>query len=241
MNQQEPDTAPVEKDAPSPAALPEGEAASHADSADAASQGSAPARRDAPHERGLYIGFMLRRETHSSRAITSIIVALLGIAGLVYLFTEGVMAVIGAEPILVSWTQMADIVRRLPSGVSFALLATIGVLIIIAGLVLIAKALSPGVLGRHSMNDTRTAYVVDDAVVASAISRRVRTLGNLGEGQVTTSVGRKKVVCWVTPTSGVPQHPGHLKEQIEAIIDDYGLSPRPHVSVKLSQKGMVAK
>lgn len=49
---------------------------------------------------GSYVSYLVRRETHSSRALISVILALLLMAGLGYLATEGVLAALDRPPLL---------------------------------------------------------------------------------------------------------------------------------------------
>lgn len=190
---------------------------------------------------GPHISYMVRRETHSSRATVSVIVAIVTIAAMVYIAIEGIMGMLGYSPLLVSWTQMVEFVASLPDHLDTVALIATGAGIAIIGLILVLKAITPGPLSRHSLTDNRSAYVIDDAVIASAISREAREYAGLGDGQVTTSVGRKKVRVTLVPTSGIPLNIGDITAQLQEKVDAFNLKPELSVKVVATQRGVVAK
>lgn len=191
--------------------------------------------------KGPHIDYMVRRETHSSRAISAVIVSLLIIAGLVYLIVEAILALSGKEPLLATWTTMVTEMTKLPDNVHVVVLVLIGIVLALFGLILLGKAIAPGTLGRHSIDDERSAYVVDDGVIAAAVSAQARDFAGVQQGQVSTSVGQKDITVTLTPTSGIPQDANALEKKLTDVVNTYNLSPKPTVDVTLTDKGVVAK
>ncbi|MDO5747427.1 MAG: DUF6286 domain-containing protein [Actinomycetaceae bacterium] len=196
-----------------------------------------------PHnlKSGPHVSYMVRRETHSSRAITSVFVALLLLAALAYMATEGILGMMGKPPLLASWTTMIHTVVMLPMGVDQPVLISLGALLIVVGLFLLAKAVLPGPLGRHSIEDKRAAYIVDDAVIASAVSKVTREEAGLGQGQVTTQVSRRALIATVTPTSGIPLNGETLQKALSPKVKRYNLRPDPKVHIHVRTTGAVSK
>lgn len=190
---------------------------------------------------GPHVSYMVRRETHSSRAVTSIIVAILLLAGFIYLVIEGILGMLGKKPLLMSWSDMADNIANLPKTIILGALIALAVVLIIIGLILLAKALLPGALGRHSLEDKRVAYIVDDAVIASAVSRVTRREAGLAQGQVSTRVDRKSMTVDVTPTSGIPVDGETIKRALVPEVGRYGLKPDPKIQVHVQRSGAVSK
>nr|WP_223875238.1 DUF6286 domain-containing protein [Nanchangia anserum] len=122
-----------------------------------------------------------------------------------------------------------------------ALAIVIGVVLVLIGLVFLAKALLPGTLGRHAIRDQRAAYIVDDSVVAAAISRAVREEANLADGQVTTSVSRGSVAITAKPTSGLGLDQASLDAFASERVASYQLDPAPRTSLRVASEGQVAK
>lgn len=189
---------------------------------------------------GPYVSYMTRRETHSSRAVTSVIVALITLALMAYVATEGILGMLGKKPLLLSWSEMVDYLVKYPDPVLPAALIIIGIVLALVGLLLLVKALRPGPLGRHAITDQRSAYIIDDAVVASAISRNIRENAGLGQGQVSTEVRRRSLTAMVTPTSGIPLSAEEIERTLVPEVKSYNLSPDPKVNVNISEKGVVS-
>lgn len=190
---------------------------------------------------GPYVGYMVRRETHSSRAILSIVIAIITLALMIYLLIEGILGMLGKKPLLLSWSQMAHNVSRLPQGIHYAALLAIAVAFLVLGLFLLAKAFLPGPLNRHSIDDKRGAYIVDDAVIASAISHATRKEAGLDKDQVSTEVRRRTITTTVTPTSGIPLDSRSIQTSIEPTMQQYNLRPQPKLYVKIREAGVVNK
>lgn len=174
---------------------------------------------------GPYVSYMARRETHSSRALTAVILSVLLLAGLIYLLVEFVLDQLGYDPLLASPSTMLERLAYLPKSVIFPWLAVGGVVASLIGLVLLVKALAPGSLNRHQLDSSRSAIVIDDSVLASAVSARMRQVGNLSEGQVSTAIDRSTVEVFVKPNPGRPVDTEMLSRELNNYISTLHLTP----------------
>lgn len=189
---------------------------------------------------GPHVSYLVRRETHSSRAIAATVMALLAIAILVYLAVEGILAIIGKSALLARPTQIWHAIIALPEKMA-PLAIVIGIVLVLIGLVFLAKALLPGALGRHAIDDKRAAYIVDDSVVAAALSRAIRERANLSDGQVQTSVSRSSIDVLTKPTSGLSLNEADLAAFAQERVNSYMLDPAPRTQMRISNEGQVAK
>lgn len=189
---------------------------------------------------GPHVNYLVRRETHSSRAIASVVLALLVLVACVYLAVEGILQMSGHRPLLATPSAMFQQLLKGPSALPWAW-GIAGVVIALIGLVFLVKALAPGTLGRHSIPDKRVAYIVDDSVIASALSRAVRQRASVPAGQVSTSVDRRQITVTVHPTSGQSLDAADLQSYASEQVHSYRLSPSPSVKVRIAEEGVVAK
>ncbi|MDO5049661.1 MAG: hypothetical protein Q4D87_07245 [Actinomycetaceae bacterium] len=181
-----------------------------------------------------------RRETHSSRALTAVVLAVIGIILSLYLVAETIASISGAGNLLAPaadiWHAVLHAPRVLPN---WALLVG-GVASIVLALILIWKALAPGTLNRHSIADDRAAVVVDDGVIAAGVSRAVRDRFALQQAQVSTSVSRRHVRVTITPMSGVDLDYAAIEKFVAETVANYRLIPRVSISLKRSDGGVIA-
>ncbi|MET4619120.1 hypothetical protein ABIE18_000543 [Arthrobacter sp. 2762] len=182
---------------------------------------------------------ILRRETHSSRAGAASIAAVLVIILCVIALLESVLRAIGQPPWLVDPSTAAERVIALPAGIPPLLLGASGAVIAMVGLFFLLHAVLPGRRARHLLRDPRTAVVVDDEVLASALARRARTAANVTPEQVMVIVSRQSVVVNVRPTSGSRVSEEAVLEAVQAELDEMSPVPMPTVRVNLSTSGVV--
>ncbi|WP_346926594.1 hypothetical protein [uncultured Arthrobacter sp.] len=182
---------------------------------------------------------ILKRETHSSRAVASIIAAVL-VAGLCgYALLETAVRAFGQPPWLVDPQTAAEQVVSLPGGVPPLLLGVIGAVVVTAGLYFFLNAVLPGRRARHVVRDRRAAVVVDDEVIASALARRARVAANVSQEQVMVTVSRQQVHVSVRPTSGVPLSPDAVLAGVQDELRDMALSPSPEPRITVASTGVV--
>lgn len=182
---------------------------------------------------------ILRRETHSSRAGASVIAAVLVIVLCVYALLEAGVRAIGQPPWLIDPTTAAGRIIALPEGISPLLLGASGAVIAMVGLFFLLHAVLPGRRARHLLRDPRTAVVVDDEVLASALARRARTAANVTPEQVMVVVSRQLVVVNVRPTSGSRVSEEAVLTAVQAELEEMSPVPMPAVRVNLASSGVI--
>jgi hypothetical protein len=145
---------------------------------------------------------ILRRETHSSRSGAAVVVLIALAVVAAYVGLESVYAALGLHALLFSPLDVLATAISAATSVGGLVIAA-GIVTAIVGVVLIVIGLTAGRRGRHAIADPRVAVVVDDQVIAAALSRAARTSAGLAPGQVTTWVSRRSARLTVTPASGV--------------------------------------
>ncbi|MFW0178745.1 hypothetical protein [Rothia sp. CCM 9418] len=197
-----------------------------------------PTARRAP---GPFVKYMVRRETHSSRAGVSIFFAVLLLAVILWAGIELVLSMAGQKALLLSGEQMFDGVAQLPSGIPDWALYLTGAVLVILGIFAVQKALSPGTLAKHSLGSRqRVAFVADDKVIAAAMSEAVRRQFGFNQEQVTTSIYHAKAVVEIVPTSGSVVPTQEITDFAQKTLDAYGFVPTMRASVTVAGEGLVA-
>ena len=183
---------------------------------------------------------MIRRETHSSRALASSICAVLVAGVFLWLAAEIVLwlvrgpAVIAGPAQLLPW--LTDLpVRTIPAG-----LAAAGAGLGLLGLLLLGLAFGRGRKARRALSSDRSAVVVDDEVIA-AVSGKTRQVAGLAPGQVTTTVGGRSVRVRVRPTSGIALDPDAIRKAVDDELAAYGMAGPFTSSVKVASQGAVGQ
>ncbi|MGP0222324.1 MULTISPECIES: DUF6286 domain-containing protein [unclassified Paenarthrobacter] len=182
---------------------------------------------------------ILSRETHSSRAGAAGIAAVLVIIVCVYALLESVVRAIGQPPWLVDPGTAAERIIALPAGISPLLLGASGAVIAMVGLFFLLQAVLPGKRARHLLRDARTAVVVDDEVLASALARRARTAANVTQEQVMVVVSQQQVIVNVRPTSGIRVSREAILTAVQAELEEMSPVPMPTVRVNLATSGVI--
>jgi hypothetical protein len=197
-------------------------------------QGSAPLGSGAAG-----MGRIVKRETHTSRAVVSVIAAGLVMAVFGYALLETGVRAIGQPPWLVDPQTAAERVVALPAGIPPLLLGVTGAVIAMAGLFFFLNAVLPGRRARHLLPDRRAAVVVDDEVIAAALARRARLAANVAKEQVMVVVSRNRITVNVRPTSGVPLRPDAVLEAVRREVEEMGPWPMPEVRIQVATAGVV--
>jgi hypothetical protein len=178
---------------------------------------------------------LVRRETHRSRS-TAVIVALV-VTALVaaYLGTEAVLAAIGRPPLLLTPAELFDALDATASwsAIAIAALAVLGVIAIIA-------AVTRGRRSRHRLADDRMAVVVDDDVLAGAVSRRVALSGSVDRRQARTVVARRRATVRLTPNSGFVIDSGAASDAASLAIEQLAPHPAVRTRVIVAEHGVLS-
>ncbi|WP_026551852.1 DUF6286 domain-containing protein [Arthrobacter sp. H20] len=184
---------------------------------------------------------VVRRELHSSRAVPSVVAAVLISFFCLYVMLEAALKATGQEAWLVSPEQAGAWLGDLPGNLQVAPLAVGGLLVFLIGVALFLSAVLPGRRARHTIPNSRTAIVVDAEVLASALARRARVAAGVTPDQVTVTVGRRAVDVQVRPTSGVPVDVEGIRSVVEDELALTSVEPVPTVRVAVAPSGVIGQ
>ena len=182
---------------------------------------------------------ILRRESHSPRSGLAIVLAVILILVFLWIGTEGVLALVSQQALLVAPTDALAAVTALPEAADPTALIGAGVVIALIGLVLSLFAVLPGHRARHTGEVTRTAAVVDNTVIASALARTASVAANVDRDQVTVTIGHRTADVTVRPTSGFPVDKDAVAEAVGHQITIFRLTPALRSSVTIENRGVV--
>lgn len=182
---------------------------------------------------------IVRRETHSPRTVTTIVLASLIILACVYAGVELVLRMLERPPLLVAPEAALEWLATLPARQPQAALTVGGVAATLIGLLLMLHAILPGRTARHQMLHAHRAVLVDNGVLASSIARRVETVARVPSGQAVVSVSHRRVTIDVTPTSGIPVDESAIRTAVDDEIATYDLAPRLRPTVRVESSGAV--
>jgi hypothetical protein len=186
---------------------------------------------------------ILRRETHSSRAVIATAAAVLVIIFAAYGLLEAGVHAIGQPAWLIEPQVAAERLVALPAGIPPLLLGAIGAVLAMFGLVFFLNGILPGRRARHLLAAGRNAggpaVVVDDEVIASSLARRARLAANVTPEQVMVVVSQRQVVVNVRPTSGVPVERDAVLSAVESELAAMSLDPSPGVHVNVAPSGVI--
>ncbi|TPW71680.1 hypothetical protein [Schumannella sp. 10F1B-5-1] len=193
---------------------------------------------------------LARRELNRSRSVAAslglIVLALVAAS----IGTECVLALAGLPPLLLSPADAVDgwIAAGVTSGLAvdgddfatLALLVAAGALAVL-GLIALIAALVPARRPRHRLRDARTVLLVDDDVLASAVSRHVARTSGVAAEQVRTAVGRRVLATRVRPTSGHPLVAAELEADSADYVRGLDLAPAARARVAVAASGVIAR
>jgi len=183
---------------------------------------------------------ILRRETHSPRSVLAIALAVVLVLVFAWIGTESVLALLGQSRLLVAPVDALAAVLALPESLAPAVIIAAGVVVALVGLVLVLIAVLPGRRARHISATERTAVVVDNAVIASALARTASRRANIDPNQIVVTVGHRTAVVSVRPTSGISVDQAEIDNAVREQLDAFGLTPKLSSTVVIEKSGMVA-
>lgn len=185
-----------------------------------------------------HLARITRRETHSPRSALAILLAVTLIVAFAWIGTEIILALLGLRALLAAPADMFTSAVNLdeaPSG----MVATVGIAVVVLGLILVIAALSPGRRARHVLETERAATVVDNEVIASALARHASNAGNVDPDNTTVSVSRRRAIVRLTPASGVTVSKDEVAEVTAGQLESYGLRRAVRASVRIAETGRV--
>ncbi|GAA1800288.1 MULTISPECIES: hypothetical protein [Leucobacter] len=177
---------------------------------------------------------VIRRELHPARTGPAVlVVALLLIIAL-------------AVPVLSVWALFDPGLRaglrtvevpQAGSPAAAAVAASAAVLLVLAVL-LWAAAILPGHRNRRARIGDRHALLVDDGVLADAVSERVARRIGVDPTRVSVTAGRRTMRVGVVPTSGVPVDEAAARDAADAVLRGVGF--RSEIRVTVAERGAVS-
>ncbi|ABY22217.1 hypothetical membrane protein [Renibacterium salmoninarum ATCC 33209] len=182
---------------------------------------------------------IVRRETHRSRATSSVIFAIVLILVLLWQGTEIVFQLLNRNALLASPDVIASWVAELPNQTLPAGLIAAGAGLAIIGLLVLIIASGSGRKARRVFESDRAAVVVDDSVVAEALARTASTAASVQPQQVFASVHGRKATMDIRPTSGVPVNSEAVQTQLDAEIASWKLAKSFTAKVTINPQGAV--
>lgn len=180
-----------------------------------------------------------RRETHSSRAVASVVTAAVLLLAVIWLGVGLVLKATGNAALLMTPAQLAQRVALLAQNTLPAALTGAGIVVAVIGLAVVLLAILGGSKPRHVIDNPRAAVVVDNEVLAAAISRTARQTTRLAPEQVTTRVGRNTVDVTVHPSSGLAVAEDALRTAVDAEVLGFGLQRAVKLRIVITDKGAV--
>lgn len=181
---------------------------------------------------------ILRRETHSSRAVLAIAVAVAVILLCLYTGTEIILMMLDHPALLAAPQDMLTALSTL-AATPIATPLTTGILLMALGVLLLVGALAPGRRARHQIPSSRAAVVVDNEVIASALARHAAHAGNVNPDNTVVSVSARHAIVHLTPTSGTPVLRDAAEHAVREQLDAFTLSPPVRPSVVIAATGKV--
>lgn len=188
---------------------------------------------------GLLYKRVVRREAHSSKAGLAITLAVLLVVALAYLAVEAILALAGQPPLLAKPAAVLGGVVDLPFNLEASVLIALGVVAAIVGLILIVSSVSPGRRADHEGIVGRTAVLVDNRAIASALASRASYAAGVDPDQVVVSVGRRTAEVRIQPTSGWPVNKEAVEQAVGAEIERMQLTPPLSSRIAISAQGKV--
>lgn len=175
---------------------------------------------------------VVRRETHSPRTVSTVIVLALVVVAAIYVGVEIVLHLLGVGPFLVAPGAALTWLQELPDQHQGLVVAG-GLLVAVAGVVLVWFALGAGRRPKHELGSSSYAVLVDNGVIASSVAERVRRELDLSKGAVVVGVGHRSADITVRPEPGQPVDRRHARAVAESELVGYQLSPRVRVRARV--------
>ncbi|TFB54434.1 hypothetical protein E3T54_12575 [Cryobacterium sp. Sr8] len=181
---------------------------------------------------------VIRRETHSPRSGLAIVLAVILILVCAWLGTEIVLALLGRPALLVAPVDMGRGVVAIGRYPTVPVIIA-GVIVAIIGLILVVVSVSAGRRARHVLPSQRSAIVVDDEVIASALARQASYAGNIDPDDVEVRVSRRSASVRIRPTSGQSVDKDAIEHAVTEMLERYQAAPALHARVSVQKEAKV--
>jgi hypothetical protein len=182
---------------------------------------------------------VLRRETHVSRSVSTVVAMLLLLVVAAAAVFAAVLVFLDQRVLGVDPRDVVDAAVAAPRGLDPTVVVGVGAVVAFVGLVLLAKGVMPGRRPRHTMPSGRLAVVVDDEVLASAAARAARGATRLGPDATVGTVGRRTVDVVLRPAAGVDVPAVAAKDAVDREFAEIDVAPSVHARVRVQPTGRV--
>jgi hypothetical protein len=179
---------------------------------------------------------LARRMQHRSRSVAVSIALWIAALPLVYLAVESVLELLGAPAL---WQRPLQVVETVTG--TEALRFGVAAAAVLLGAALLILALAPGRLGRHELSDERMLVVVDDDVLAGALSRAAAGTAGLQRDRASTSVGRRRADVSLRPTSGFAVSKDDVDRATERELERLAARPAIRARSRVEAAGVVGR
>lgn len=176
---------------------------------------------------------VVRRESHSPRSAAMVVAAVIVILIAGYLAVETVLALVGADPVLIAPGAIVEQVATLPEQGSNPAIIAGAALVALVGAVLIVLAVTPGRLAKHGMvTDDSAAVLVDNGVLAASLAQRISSETGIERDRIVVGVARRTIDVTVSPEAGVSTPLDLVRDAGERELAQYRLHPAPKLVVR---------
>lgn len=182
---------------------------------------------------------VLRRETHVSRSVSTVVAMLLLLVVAAAAVFAAVLVFLDQRVLGIDPRDVVDAAVAAPRGLDPTVVVGVGAVVAFVGLVLLAKGVLPGRRPRHTMPSGRLAVVVDDEVLASAAARAARGATRLGPDATVGTVGRRTVDVVLRPAAGVDVPAVAAKDAVDREFAEIDVAPAVHARVRVQPTGRV--
>lgn len=181
---------------------------------------------------------IVRRATHASRSVPSVIMAMIVVVLAGWAVTEIVLHVLGRNALLYpaasAWQILLD-----PTGIprSYALIG--GGIAAFVGILAMTLSIKPGRLSKHQRSNELGAVIVDDSLIASFAAHELARFAQLPDSHVDVVLWRRQVQANLIPLSGLRIAAAQLENHLQNTLDHSGLQPRLAARVQVAETGKV--
>lgn len=176
-----------------------------------------------------------RRLQGRSRSVWTAVAVLIAAVAAVLLGLEAVLFALGRPPALVAPDAIRAALTQ--GGTVGAIVATAaGVL----GVLCLWGALAPGRTHRRTLTAGRVPLVVDDTVVAGALSRTAGTAASLTRAHVATRLGGRRARISLTPATGFPIDRTAVTRAADDLLTDLGAASRLTARIDIATEGRLS-
>lgn len=174
---------------------------------------------------------VVRRESHSSRAIAAAIVLVLAIVALAWVATEIILRSLELPALLAPPGAMATWLAELPENGQAVAIVAGSVVVGLVGIACVFLALAPGRLAKQRVQNEGPAILVDNGALASAIAQGVANDLSFDRREVSVGVGHRVVDVTIRPSFGVEVDRAAVSESAARELSRIGLEREPRVRV----------